>query len=200
LDIGCGSGAFVRRALSLGYRAEGLEFDAKAVAAAVGEGLPVREGSLPSTGLALNSYDVITLSQVIEHLHDPIAALLEIHRILKPGGWFWLATPNMDALGHTQFGPDWRGLEPPRHLVLFSAKALALALERTGFFDIKFKSPGTVTEWFYKVSYRISKNAKPGANITLPANLTRLARRRDRHSLTNPAQGEELIVIARKPI
>ena len=199
LDIGCGSGAFVRRALSMGYLAEGLEFDAQAVNAAIGAGLPVHEGSLPNTGLAEGSYDVVTLSQVIEHLHDPIAALLEIHRLLKPGGWFWLATPNMDAPGHIQFGPDWRGLEPPRHLVLFSAKALALALERTGFNDIDFKPPGAVTKWFYKASFRISKNAKPDADIALPANLARLARRRDSLSLTNPVQGEELVVMAQKP-
>jgi len=200
LDIGCGSGAFVRRALRMGYMAEGLEFGAKAVDAAVGEGLPVREGSLPNTGLAQGSYDAVTLSQVIEHLHEPIAALLEIHRLLKPGGWFWIATPNMDAPGHIQFGPDWRGLEPPRHLVLFSAKALALALERTGFDGIEFKPPGAVSEWFYKASFRISKNAKPDADIALPENLVRLARRENSLALTHPVDGEELVVVARKPI
>ena len=199
LDIGCGSGAFVRRALSLGYMAEGLEFDAHAVTAAVSEGLPVREGSLPGTGLAQDSYDAVTLSQVIEHVHDPLAALREIQRILKPGGWFWLATPNMDAPGHLHFGPDWRGLEPPRHLVLFSAKALALALERTGFVGIEFKPPGAVSEWFYKASFRISKNAKPDADIALPENLVRLARRENSLALTNPVDGEELVVVARKP-
>ncbi len=199
LDIGCGSGAFIRRALRLGYEAEGLEFDAQAVAAAVGDGLPVREGSLPNTGLPDSSYDAVTLSQVIEHLHDPIAALQEIHRLLKPGGWFWLATPNMDAPGHTHFGTDWRGLEPPRHLVLFSAKALSLALDKTGFGNTDFKSPGAMSEWFYKASYSISKNVKPGTDIDFPANLGTLAKREDNLALKNPVAGEELIVMAQKP-
>ncbi len=199
LDIGCGSGAFVSRALSLGYAAEGLEFDAKAVLAALGGGLPVRHGALPDTGLDEASYDVVTLSQVIEHLHEPMAALQEIFRLLKPGGVFWLATPNMDAPGHVQFGPDWRGLEPPRHLVLFSAQALALALERSGFTQIEFKSPGAVSEWFHRASYRIANNAKPGADIALPKPLAKLARREDRDSLSNPVVGEELVVMARKP-
>jgi ubiquinone/menaquinone biosynthesis C-methylase UbiE len=169
------------------------------VAAAVSKGLPVREGSLPETGLPQESFAVVTLSQVIEHLHNPMAALAEIFRVLKPGGFFWLATPNMDAPGHIQFGPDWRGLEPPRHLVLFSAKALALALERVGFVEIEFKSPGAVSEWFYRASHRISKNARPGADIALPGHLARMARHEDRLSLTNPVAGEELVVIARKP-
>ena len=198
LDLGCGSGAFVRRALSLGYAAEGLEFDSQAVAAAVGKGLPVREGSLPTTGLGQASFDVVTLSQVIEHLHEPIAALQEIHRLLKPGGLFWLATPNMDAPGHLHFGPDWRGLEPPRHLVLFSAKALCLALERTGFTDVEFKPPGAVSQWLWSSSLRISKNARLGTPIELPSDLTKLARREDRLSLTDPVAGEELVVMARK--
>jgi SAM-dependent methyltransferase len=199
LDIGCGSGAFVRRALGLGYAAEGLEFDAQAVAAAAGQGLPVREGSLPETGLPQESFDAVTLSQVIEHLHNPMAALAEIFRLLKPGGFFWLATPNMDAPGHVQFGPDWRGLEPPRHLVLFSGKALALALEQVGFVGLEFKPPGAVSEWFYTASLRISTHVRPGADIALPARLLTLARHEDRLALANPVAGEELVVIARKP-
>ena len=199
LDIGCGSGAFVRRAISLGYSAEGLEFDAAAVAAAAKEGIPVREGSLPDTGLPNAGFDVVMLSQVIEHLHDPMAALREIHRLLKPGGLFWLATPNMDAPGHVHFGADWRGLEPPRHLVLFSPKALNMALEQSGFEGVEFKPPGAVSHWFYRASHRISMNQKPEADISLPSGLTKLARREDRLSLHNPVVGEELVAVARKP-
>jgi 2-polyprenyl-3-methyl-5-hydroxy-6-metoxy-1,4-benzoquinol methylase len=199
LDIGCGSGAFVRRALGLGYAAEGLEFDAQAVGAAAGQGLPVREGSLPDTGLPQESFDAVTLSQVIEHLHNPMAALAEIFRLLKPGGFFWLATPNMDAPGHVQFGPDWRGLEPPRHLVLFSAKALALAMEQVGFIGLEFKPPGAVSEWFYTASHRIATHVRPGADITLPAHLAGMAYQENRLSLADPVTGEELVVIARKP-
>jgi SAM-dependent methyltransferase len=199
LDIGCGSGAFVRRALGLGYAAEGLEFDAQAVVAAAVQGLPVREGSLPDTGLPQESFDAVTLSQVIEHLHNPMAALAEIFRVLKPGGFFWLATPNMDAPGHVQFGPDWRGLEPPRHLVLFSAKALALALQQVGFVGLEFKPPGAVSEWFYTASHRIATHVRPGTGIALPARLARMARHEDRLALADPVAGEELVVIARKP-
>ena len=198
LDLGCGSGAFVRRAISLGYAAEGLEFDALAVEAAVSKGLPVRVGALPATGLEADRYEVVTLSQVIEHLHEPQAALREVHRLLKPGGWFWLATPNLDAPGHAHFGPDWRGLEPPRHLVLFSAQALSLALQQAGFVDIEFKPPGAVSRWLWSSSLRISKNARLGTPITLPPDLARLARSEDRESLANPVAGEELVVMARK--
>lgn len=199
LDIGCGSGSFVKRALALGYQAEGLEFDAMAVAAATDMGLPVRLGALPATGLSSAGYDVVTLSQVIEHLHDPKAALLEIFRLLMPGGIFWLATPNMDAPGHHDFGPDWRGLEPPRHLVLFSPSSLVMALEAAGFVDIRFMPPGQVGEWFYRSSERVRQRIPDGVPVELSPDLSRAARSSDRGARKDPRTGEELVVLARKP-
>lgn len=199
LDIGCGSGAFVKRARALGYRAEGLEFDADAVASAVAAGLPVRLGALPDTGLEAGTYDVLTLSQVIEHVHDPRAALKECFRLLKSGGWFWLATPNMAAPGHQRFGPDWRGLEPPRHLVLFSPGGLAGALADAGFADIHYLPPGQVSEWFYQASERVRNRTPRSQPVTLSAELRQAAQAVDRATRRDPAAGEELVVMARKP-
>ena len=199
LDIGCGSGAFVKWALALGYQAEGLEFDEPAVASATTAGLPVRLGALPETGLADASYAVVTLSQVIEHLHDPKAALAEIFRLLMPGGVFWLATPNMDAPGHQRFGPDWRGLEPPRHLVLMSPAGLAGALEAAGFAEIRFLPPGKVSEWFYQASERVRGRIPAGQPVTLSPELRQAAQAEDRRTRQDPSAGEELVVMARKP-
>lgn len=198
VDIGCGSGAFVRRAIAMGFQAEGLEFDENAVAAACQAGLPVRSGALPVTGLAAGSYEVVTLSQVIEHLHDPTAGLTEIHRLLAPGGWLWLATPNMDAPGHREYGADWRGLEPPRHLVLFSPEGLAAALARAGFTHMRFMPPGRISEWFYRSSERIRQRATPEDAVTLTPRLARAAQEEDRRVRRDPRAGEELVVLARK--
>jgi 2-polyprenyl-3-methyl-5-hydroxy-6-metoxy-1,4-benzoquinol methylase len=82
-------------------------------------------------------FDVITLSHVIEHVHDVGGTLRACHRLLKPGGRLWLETPNVAALGHKVFGVNWRGLEAPRHLVLFSAPALKQLLQDAGFVDHK---------------------------------------------------------------
>ena len=61
----------------------------------------------------------MTLNHVVEHLHDPAGVLRRIAAILRPGGTLWIATPNLHALGHRRYGPDWLALDPPRHLVLF---------------------------------------------------------------------------------
>jgi 2-polyprenyl-3-methyl-5-hydroxy-6-metoxy-1,4-benzoquinol methylase len=197
VDIGCGSGSFVRRAGILGYAALGLEFDRQAVDAAAASGLTIRQGSLPDTGLPDGSFDAATLSQVIEHVHDPIAALREVRRILKPGGFLWVATPNAGAAGHARYGADWRGLEPPRHLVLFSPEALERALKEAGFAHIRFHPVGDVSEWFFQASRRIADRLAPGTPVTLSPTEQAEARRLDALARRDPRVGEELVVSAR---
>ena len=125
LDIGCGNGAFVGLALKWGWDAEGLEPDPDAASAGRAKGLPITMGSLPNTDYAEASFAAVTMSHSIEHLHDPIACLREVRRILQPGGVLWIATPNVGSIGHKVFGADWVGLDPPRHLVLFHGCSLS---------------------------------------------------------------------------
>jgi len=137
LDLGCGDGGFVAQALRCGWQAQGLEPDAQAVAAARQRGLPVRQGGIERLSGQAACFDRITLSHVIEHLHDPLDVLRACRRLLKPGGQLWLATPNLDSLGHRAFGRHWRGLEAPRHLVLFHERGLAVLLRQAGFASVR---------------------------------------------------------------
>lgn len=133
LDVGCGSGDWLARMRALGWEVQGLDFDAAAVQVARERGLDVRLGSLEEQGYASASFDAVTLNHVIEHVPDPIATLSECHRILRVGGTLVLATPNALSLSHRVFRADWRGLEPPRHLHVFTPASLRRALERAGF-------------------------------------------------------------------
>jgi 2-polyprenyl-3-methyl-5-hydroxy-6-metoxy-1,4-benzoquinol methylase len=114
----------------------GLDFDPSAVQVARSRGLDVRQGSVEVIDPAKESFDGITLRHVIEHVHDPLAVLRQCHALLKPGGWIWIETPNIDAQGHARYGANWRDLDPPRHLVLFSRDALFQALVQAGFHSI----------------------------------------------------------------
>jgi hypothetical protein len=53
--------------------------------------------------------------------------------MLRPGGLLYIETPNIGSSGHARFGRNWRGLEPPRHLVLFSWASLERLLQQQGF-------------------------------------------------------------------
>jgi SAM-dependent methyltransferase len=93
----------------------------------------VRQGKLEAQGYAPATFDAVTMSHFLEHVYDADAPLEESHRILKPGGRLVVVTPNAAAWGHRLFGRAWRGLEPPRHLQIFTPEALRSALERAGF-------------------------------------------------------------------
>lgn len=137
LDIGCGNGGFLTLAKDAGWEVSGVDFDPAAVETAQARGLDVRCGGHELLETEIERYDIITLSHVIEHVRDPKSLLQRIYTLLKPGGLLWLDTPNLKSLGARRFGPAWRGLEPPRHLVLFNPESLAQCLREAGFRSLR---------------------------------------------------------------
>jgi SAM-dependent methyltransferase len=134
LDVGCGNGNRVVQFQKLGWDAQGQEVDPKAAAEARRiSGAPVHVGPLEEAGFPDSTFDAITMSHVIEHVHDPVGLLQECRRILRLNGTLVIVTPNSQSYGHARFGAFWRGLEPPRHLHLFSQRALHQTAVKAGF-------------------------------------------------------------------
>lgn len=140
LDVGCGNGKFLKFATCLGWDATGIDPDPKAVELCRRSGLDVNEGDIDFFSGLKEIFDVITVSHVIEHVHDPLQLLKACYRLLKPLGKIWIETPNLNAQGHTRFGNAWRGLEPPRHLILFTRSSLIYAIRKAGF-EYIYNSP-----------------------------------------------------------
>ena len=159
LDVGCGNGNFLEFAQRAGWQARGVDNDPIAVSAAIARGLEVLDGTLDLLDDESACYDRITLSHVLEHVFDPLDMLARCHRLLKPGGVLWLETPNANARGHSVFGPYWRGLEPPRHLQLFSRAPLMGKLAELGFTDIEERFSSFATAAMWRESQEIMKKA-----------------------------------------
>lgn len=172
LDIGCGNGQFLVRAKDIGYAVVGLDFDEKTVEVARSLGLDVRHGEINSIDHS-ETYDVITLSHVIEHVHDPRSLLQAIHGHLSAGGFFYLATPNFGSAGRKTFGKFWRGLEFPRHLHMFNTNQLENLLKEIGFsrVEVVYDLPQSIG--ILKTSYKIFLRQN-GGGLT---NLVRLTAR-----------------------
>ena len=146
LDVGCGNGAFMQLARAAGWTVQGMDFDAEAVAAARRVGLDVQQGGLERVeSQAPGSFAFVTLSHVLEHVHDPVSWLRALHRVLQPDGRLWLQTPNIASLGHARYGADWRGLEPPRHLTLWTPPTLQRVLRDVGFREVRALRTPVVT-------------------------------------------------------
>jgi 2-polyprenyl-3-methyl-5-hydroxy-6-metoxy-1,4-benzoquinol methylase len=136
LDIGCSFGALVHEAAALGCRACGIDISAYAVEYARKEGLEVRQASpeaIPDFGAP---FHIVTMIEVIEHLPDPRAALLETARVMRPGGLLVIQTANMDGRQAKRAGAAYHYFLPG-HLSYFSRKTLARLLGECGFENVQ---------------------------------------------------------------
>jgi 2-polyprenyl-3-methyl-5-hydroxy-6-metoxy-1,4-benzoquinol methylase len=135
LDVGCATGIFLETMQkSQQWELKGVEIsDHAASIAREQKNLDVITGTLEQAKFSDGQFDVVTLWDVLEHLHDPASNLQEIHRIMKPGGVIVLRVPNGGSLDARLFGPYWAGLEPPRHLFIFDQKTLTAFLINAGF-------------------------------------------------------------------
>jgi 2-polyprenyl-3-methyl-5-hydroxy-6-metoxy-1,4-benzoquinol methylase len=140
LDIGCGGGDVMAHLSMLGWTVEGVEFDAEAAKTARARGLTVHLGTVAEQRFADGAFDAVVLSHVIEHVPRPIELLRECLRILKPDGALAMATPNAESLAHRLYGAHWFALDPPRHLHLFTLRAMATAVRKAGFVDLNIRS------------------------------------------------------------
>jgi 2-polyprenyl-3-methyl-5-hydroxy-6-metoxy-1,4-benzoquinol methylase len=136
LDVGCGSGVYLKEMQNFGWTVEGVEFDPVAANEAISKGLNVHCGSLEDQSFPEAHFDAVTLNHVIEHLIDPFSSLKECFRILKPGGQLLIFTPNTDSFGHRLFKNNWRGIETPRHLYVFSKRSLYKILRKANFGNV----------------------------------------------------------------
>lgn len=134
LDVGCGRGDFLAKMVKRGWAVAGVDFDKDAADAARRlYGIDVRVGTVDTMVASGMTFDVVTASHVIEHVPDPNEFLSQCRRLLRPGGCMILRTPNVESFGHRRYGSSWRGLEPPRHLHLFTASSLGACGVRAGF-------------------------------------------------------------------
>ena len=133
LDVGCGSGQFIYEMKKFGLEVYGVEpgdFDEKS---AEEFGLNIKKKDLLSAKYPRESFDIVTMSHVLEHTSDPSENLKEVYKVLRKGGLFIVRVPNYNSLSFSLFGKNWYGLDIPRHLYNFSDKILIKRLESEGF-------------------------------------------------------------------
>jgi 2-polyprenyl-3-methyl-5-hydroxy-6-metoxy-1,4-benzoquinol methylase len=135
LDLGCSCGYFLDVALERGYDAYGVEFSEEAIAAAQpATRQRIRRANVNDAGGDHpHEYDVVTAFDIIEHVEDPIAFLVEIAGMLVPGGGVVLSTPDTGHVLRYVMGRRWPMLQPMQHTTLMSRLGLRIALERAGF-------------------------------------------------------------------
>jgi SAM-dependent methyltransferase len=197
LDVGCGEGEFLAQMQLLGWSVRGIDPSADAVATARARGVPASQGSLAEQSLESHSFDAITFRLVFEHLRDPLGALAECRRAIRPHGLIWIATPSLQSEAHRVFGRHWIHLEPPRHAVLYTASAFTHLLYRAGFEVVDLRASRQAF-WSFRLSGALSRGIAPFGNA--PALSRRLALRAalaDLKALRQPEVADVVVLIAR---
>lgn len=135
LDIGCATGEFLDTAQKNGWSALGIEISKFASEIAKKRyGLQIITGALKDQCIPENTFDVITMWDVIEHLSYPQNDLKIINKSLKDEGFLLICTPNVGSLRSKREGSDWYGYRVSReHLLFFSRKTIEKMLEETNF-------------------------------------------------------------------
>lgn len=130
LDYGCGTGFFLRAARDAGWQVAGVEVNAQARAVA-----SQRTGQTIAPGLPElppETYDVISLWHVLEHIHQLDATVADLLSRLAPEGTLLVAVPNPLALDARHYSGWWAAFDVPRHLYHFTPQSIARLMERHG--------------------------------------------------------------------
>lgn len=146
LDVGCGAGPGLRYLKSQGVWGVGVDLvhyplcqarrllpNAEVVQADVVQGLP----------FASQQFDVVLMSELIEHLPSGPPVLRECYRVLRPGGAIVVTTPNqwdMRRVVASLSGQVWSGHADPTHINLYTPLRLAHELRMAGFVGVRWRS------------------------------------------------------------
>lgn len=134
LEVGCGAGDLLVALRADGWRVQGVEPDAAGAARARDDyGLDVASSGFEEVDLPAPAFDAIVFSGVLEHLHDPLGALIRARSLLRPAGLVAVLTvPMPDSWQARAFGARWLALDLPRHLTHFDDRTFGAMAEAAG--------------------------------------------------------------------
>lgn len=142
MEVGCGAGRYLHKMSSLSWQCTGLDISAQAIEVAR-KSNPDAEfivGALNDIA-AGESYDMIIMHHVFEHLYHPKQVIETCFKLLQHGGKLVVSGPNIDSLEAKCFGRRWKGLDMPRHTLHFKESVLIALLKDAGF-TIENTRPG----------------------------------------------------------
>lgn len=130
LDIGCGTGYFLKEAQNKGWKVTGIEPNDTARKLSKQKGLKVfRALEKIEEG---EKFDAITLFHVIEHVHEIRKTAKKLNNILNKDGRIFMAVPNHQSYDAKYYGKFWAAWDVPRHLYHFDQESMNQMAEQYG--------------------------------------------------------------------
>jgi 2-polyprenyl-3-methyl-5-hydroxy-6-metoxy-1,4-benzoquinol methylase len=147
IEVGPGNGDVLEKAIQLGYKVEAVEHSEK-LASTINDrlGINIKIGAFEDQDFGSELYDAYMSFHVIEHVPEVIPHLEKANKVVKLGGYAFIATPNADSWEQKMpfnLSPNYS----TAHLQLFSINALTLCLEKTGWEVIEVITPEYGGSW-----------------------------------------------------
>lgn len=162
LDIGCSYGIALKAARDLGFDVTGIEPTKKASDYARKTfHVKIIQKTLEKSKLKNNTYDVVSLYDVLEHVPNLKIFLKEIYRILKPNGLLVIQSPNIESYAYSLLKISWNWLLVPNHLWHFSKKSITKLLGENGFNVINFTTQDNVYDFSSNLNSKIFLYKRP---------------------------------------
>ncbi len=132
LDIGCGTGLFLRTMRDGGWEIAGTELmeSARRMCEQETGVMPVEPDAI--FAMQSGSFDAITFWHSLEHIHDAERVLRKCAELLAPGGVCIVNVPNPAGLDARCFGTRWTAYDVPRHIHHFTPDSMCIIAERNG--------------------------------------------------------------------
>jgi SAM-dependent methyltransferase len=162
LEIGSSTGELLAAAGS-SLAAVGVEADERTSRAARAHGLDVFSGTLRDARFPDGHFDAAAMYHVIEHVPSPREELRELRRVIKPGGWLALETPNIATLWYRLLGARWRQFIPD-HIFFFTPSTITRLCESGGFEVRELRSVGKAMSLRLFIN-RLGRYHRPSANL-----------------------------------
>ena len=176
LDVGCGEGHFVHSANAMGWDARGIDLAEGAIGVAKSFGVPCDVVDFFSTALDGERFDIIVMSELLEHVPDPGSFLARAESLLSPRGILYLTTPNFGSLTRRVVGTAWRAIER-EHLSYFTPQTFRRLVARRTHFDVAEVETRNVELAAIASSLRPHKeeqiSKKQSVSVSAPATSTR---------------------------
>jgi SAM-dependent methyltransferase len=141
LDVGCAAGYFMKVLSDHGWQVEGVELSATIAQHARDEyGLSVHVGELATAQFENESFDLVTMWDVVEHVPDPLGLVRRAAELLKPKGAIVIETQNIDSLASRLLRSRWHHFKHMEHLYHFNPATISRLLKTAGF-QVERSSP-----------------------------------------------------------
>lgn len=193
LDVGCGEGLYVLAATRRGWSATGIDLAEPAIAVARRHGVNCETRDFFDETLSAERFDVVVMSELIEHVPKPQRFLTRARELLAPGGTVYVTTPNFDSIGRRVLSAEWNVIGPG-HISYFTPATLRSIAAEAGLHADMVSTKSVSGQTVKRLLRR--REMQPGSGVAVSTEYAETQGLRERIDRSRALQAAQFLVNA----